>query len=96
MKTSTCIPPHSVSDKGRIGRLCLSFSRYGWGEYPALVGYVWQGRVQLLSGSHRWAAAQQVGLSRIPVVVVPYMLVEASWGSLPAWKRLMAIGGEPC
>lgn len=58
---------------------------------PALVGYRWKGRVQLLSGSHRWAAAVLAQLPVIPVVVLPLERVEAAWGT-EAWAEVMRVG----
>lgn len=49
--------------------------------------------IQLLSGSHRWAAAAEVGI-RIPVHIVPYEAVEWSYGHLERWAALMSGGSR--
>lgn len=87
-----CIPPHRVSHPEKVGYFYKQFLYKGWGKgYPKLVGYPWQGRIQLLSGSHRWAAALRARMP-IPVAVVPYEQVEEAWGNLELWQELMKKG----
>ena len=92
-----CIPPHRVTHPEKCQGLVESFHTSGWDcARGPLVGY-WSredhGYVQLLSGSHRYAAAKFAGVL-MPVVVYSYRSVLAAWGDVPKWKKLMA-GTEP-
>lgn len=63
LSPSDCIPPHRVARPEQVEVLASEFIKNGWGSgYPALVGYLdmnYRGsKVQLLSGSHRWAASK--------------------------------------
>jgi hypothetical protein len=68
-------PPHGLDmgsrhDREKVEALCTNF-RFDGGfdrEYPALVGYVRDGRVQLLSGTHRHRAALMAGV-QLPVTL---------------------------
>jgi hypothetical protein len=51
--------------------------RGGWIGRPLLGHEIDEGVVQLWTGSHRWAAAEQIGLA-IPVVIVPAGALEAA------------------
>lgn len=87
-----CMPPHGVSHPNFIVDLANKFAENGWNsEHPALVGYPWEGKVQLLSGTHRWFAATKAELEKIPVYVYPHALVEYVWGT-DAWKVMMKTG----
>jgi hypothetical protein len=72
----------------KVERLKQSFSQWGFdpGE-PALVGYPRDGRVQLLSGTHRHLAAKQAGIM-LPVTLKLRSIVEAAWGT-DAWDDLI-------
>jgi len=90
------MPPHAVTTPAKVASLMKDFEEFGWwGE--ALVGYVTYDKrsreyaVQLLSGSHRWAAALKLGI-RIPVYVVPEEDVDDAWGDLDKWSKLMQLG----
>lgn len=86
---STCDPPHAVGRPEQVRRLFLDFLKRGWDiEKGALVGYPLGDRIQLLSGSHRWAAAKMARI-RIPVVIRHPEEVWAAWGDLEKWGRLM-------
>lgn len=54
----------------------------------ALVGYPLDGRVQLLSGTHRHEAARRAGIL-LPVVLWLRSDVELAWGNLEDWLHLM-------
>lgn len=94
-----CWPPHKITHLEKFDSLVMAFHRDGgWGDgFEALVGYPTydqqtnQFKIQLLTGSHRWAAAEAVGV-RMPVVVVDEETVELSWGDLPRWKTIMNMG----
>jgi hypothetical protein len=92
LPVEACDPPHGVARPDQVVDLANAFVRGGWGRgQPALVGYRYEGRVQLLSGSHRWAAALLAGLERIPVILREEADVRTSWGvnDLTAWKQIM-------
>lgn len=94
LDTRDCDPPHGVSHPDHVIELANQFDHAGWDHNrPALIGYPWEGRIQLLSGSHRWIAAGLAGIL-IPVLVVPLEVVQQAWGDLPAWAQLMAMGNE--
>lgn len=88
--TAICDPPHAVGRPEQVEVLAHAL-RDGWGSgYPALVGYVYGDRVQLLSGSHRFAAAIRAGRWSVPVAIRPWHVVEAAWGDLDRWAEVMA------
>lgn len=92
VSVAECDPPHGVSHPDHAIELANQFAASGWDpSCPALVGYPWQGRIQLLSGSHRWIAAGIAGI-QIPVVIVPFKHVDRCWGDLRAWATLMRMG----
>ena len=91
---SSCFPPHRVTHPDKAAELEAAFRDAGWDlRRPVLVGYPvpGEGRIQLLSGSHRWAAAERAGI-QIPVRIVPYSRVRSSWGCLVRWLHLMREG----
>ena len=87
-----CDPPHSVSHPDHAIELANQFLKGGWDRSkPALIGYPWGNKIQLLSGSHRWIAAKMTN-TLIPCVVVPFEEVKAAWGDLAMWSVLMHRG----
>ena len=85
-----CDPPHKVTRPEQVKFLRESFERGGWSPHaPDLVGYTWEGRVQLLSGSHRLEAAKQAGMHMVPVRIYPFKEIYESWGDLNKWKKIM-------
>lgn len=87
-----CCPPHRVTHPEHATALEQQFRVGGWGrEYPALVGYLDGAQIQLLSGSHRWAAAARAGIF-VPVVVHTAAAVRQGWGDLGRWRDLMRSG----
>jgi hypothetical protein len=84
-----CLPPHRVARENDVIALANDFVRYGWNpEKPALIGYL-DNDVQLLTGSHRWAAARLAELPRIPVVIYLYHECYEAFGDLERWLRLL-------
>jgi uncharacterized ParB-like nuclease family protein len=74
-----CIPPekimpiHGVQDQAKYEALVEAMRLEGWEGRPLLVVYRQGGasyRYQALTGSHRLAAAREVGLKEIPAIVV--------------------------
>ena len=86
---SACFPPHRVTHPEKLIQLHRDFITEGWDmSQPFLVGYPYGEGIQLISGSHRWAAAAEAGI-KIPVKIVPYHEVWASWGNLERWGNLL-------
>lgn len=52
-------PPHEIRDEALLDALIASMQRDGWLGAP-LVGDIISG--QLITGSHRWAAAREAGI----------------------------------
>jgi hypothetical protein len=77
----------------QVDILAQQFTEAGWSRScPALVGYRWDGSIQLLSGSHRWEAAKRAGI-KVPVVLVPFERIERAWGiDLAEWSAIMRSG----
>jgi ParB/Sulfiredoxin domain len=90
-----CEPPHSLDlspgsrDEIKVMELANVFEEHGFDpNYPALVGYPKDGRVQLLSGTHRHEAAKWSNI-KLPVMMLLRSTVEATWGT-PEWKKLIS------
>lgn len=89
-----CDAPHGLDmttehDRAKVERLVDAFMLRGFDRRePALVGYVKDGRVQLLSGTHRHAAA---GIACVPLPVVLWLGsdIEQAWGDLDKWRRVI-------
>ena len=91
---SDCDPPHGLDltpgsrDSLKVEMLVEEFSRNGFDvNQPALVGYPLDGRIQLLSGTHRHTAALRAGI-RLPVTMKLRSVVMAAWGT-SAWDQLI-------
>lgn len=88
--TINCLPPHQVTDKNKLTVLKTNLEKKGW-DGPPLIGYFKLGdtkeKITLLSGSHRWAAANDLGV-KVPVEVYSITQVEAKWGK-PEWMHMM-------
>lgn len=89
LATTECAPPHRVTDWDKCYALRDGLKETGWRhDCPVLLGYPFEGTVQLISGSHRWAAARLLERS-CPVWVLPYETVAELWGT-EAWVELVA------
>lgn len=85
---SMCTPPHRVTHPEKYDELLLSFKTTGWDESkPALLGYHWENTIQLITGSHRWYAAEEAKIL-IPVRVYSYEFIYSIWGT-HEWVRLV-------
>jgi hypothetical protein len=83
----SCKPPHRVTHQDKFIDLCEQFAHCGWDtKKPTLVGYQWKG-IQLISGSHRWAAAKHSNI-KIPVIIYPYKTIVRIWGT-DDWLELL-------
>lgn len=89
-----CLPPHGLDlspggrDALKVEALTEAFTTAGFDPaMPALVGYPLEGRVQLLSGTHRHVAASRAGIL-LPCTLLLRSVVQAAWGT-PAWDTLI-------
>ena len=72
-------PPHAVCSYLKRDTLTAAFRTHGWDPFePALLGYPWEGRIQLIDGSHRWDAAMEAPLSHIPIYLMPCRWIQRS------------------
>lgn len=91
-----CDPPHGLDltpgsrDSLKVESLTEAFIEHGFDKNePALVGYPLNGRIQLLSGTHRHEAAKRAGIM-LPIKMHLRSVVEASWG-LPEWLEKLIV-----
>lgn len=89
-----CDPPHGLDlepgsrDSLKVEMLTEAFAKNGFDpNEPALVGYPLNGRIQLLSGTHRHTAAIRAGI-KLPVTMKLRSIVAAAWGTA-AWDKLI-------
>jgi hypothetical protein len=83
----SCTPPHRITHPEKFVELSRQFSTQGWDiNHPALIGYQLE-KIQLISGSHRWAAALKADI-KIPVILYPYSKIRAIWGT-DEWLALL-------
>ena len=84
------LPPHRVTRPEQVDELTDDMLARGWCD-DELIGYrkyVQTGPIQLLSGTHRHAAASRAGI-QIPVIVYNRATVERAYGDLEKWYWLM-------
>jgi ParB-like chromosome segregation protein Spo0J len=80
-------PPHKVTRPEQVVELAESMRLVGW-QGPPLIGYPVYGYYQLLSGTHRHAAARIIGVG-IPVILRSYEEVRDAYGDLERWREIM-------
>jgi ParB-like chromosome segregation protein Spo0J len=87
-------PPHRVTRPEHVDELAESMAGGGWQGCP-LVGYPCLGGFQLLTGTHRRAAALRVGIL-VPLIVRGTKEVREAWGDVERWRKLILPdqGGE--
>lgn len=89
-----CIPPHSLDlqskhDREKVEYLAQEFAKYGFDpNFPALVGYPLDGKIQLLTGTHRQLSGE-LSNTKLPVSMFLRSDIEKAWGT-PAWQRVVA------
>jgi hypothetical protein len=98
MEPERLVPPHAVTKPKKVKQLVEDITAFGWWGEPLLAYWTWDRRerrdvLQLLSGSHRWAAMLWLGM-RVPVVTVPEQEVVDAWGDVEKWSALMQVGHE--
>lgn len=89
---AACDPPHAVTHEDKL-ELLIDSLRNGWNG-PALLGYRLRRRIQLISGSHRWAASAFLERT-LPVEVMSYSYVRGIYGT-PKWLELMVSAPMVC
>jgi hypothetical protein len=88
-----CDPPHGLDmdskhDSDKVAMLVDAFQTNGFDkDMPALVGYPSNGRIQLLSRTHRHHTAKIVGI-KLPIVMRLRSIVEAAWCTL-SWDNII-------
>lgn len=88
-----CIPPHGLDmessrDANKVSMLANAFQKDGFDlNMPALIGYPLDGKIQLLSGTHRHLAAKQAGI-RLPVSLWLRSDIECLWGT-EEWAKVL-------
>lgn len=83
-----CDPPHAA-EPTKMAKFVTAFQEAGFDEnHPAVIGYPFNGRIQLLSGSHRHAAAIRTG-TKLPVTMWLQSDVQRAWGNLAEWAKVM-------
>ena len=86
-KTKLCIPPHRITHPDKFKQLYEQFVDSGWDvKCPPLIGYQ-DKKIQLISGSHRWAAAHLAKIE-IPVIIYPQKTIIKIWGT-DEWLELL-------
>lgn len=86
VNASDCDPPHGLDmlgerDANKVARLYEAFMIEGFDlNEPALVGYPLNGRIQLLSGTHRHEAASRAGIL-LPVTLWLNSDIMETWGT---------------
>ena len=87
---SLCDAPHSVTECERLYNLIDAFLESGWDlTKPSMIGYWLNGKIQLLSGSHRYEAAVRAKLEKVPVIVRTLLEVQDAYGNLDKWSCIM-------
>jgi len=75
-----CNPPHRITHWDKFNDLKQSLST-GWkSNSPVLLGYKFNNKIQLISGSHRWAAMMELE-KKIPVLIMDYEQVYELFGT---------------
>ena len=63
-------PPNLPDDEDHLSELKDSMAQNGWKGPPLLLLIFDDGEIRLLQGSHRIAAAREIGLAEIPFIIV--------------------------
>lgn len=86
--TEFCDPPHRVTHPEKFFELLEMFKKNGWDtNHPPLLGYWLENKIQLISGSHRWAAAKEAEI-KIPILLHTYEKIFNIWGT-EEWLHLL-------
>ena len=89
-----CDPPHGLDltmprHFNKVNMLVAAFLDRGFDKaHSALVAYPLNGRLQLLSGTHRHEAAKRAGI-KLPLTIWLRTDIETTWGHLDEWRRVM-------
>jgi hypothetical protein len=89
LNPSRCLPPHKITHPEKFETLYFEFKENGWSKNePPLLGYQMK-KIQLISGSHRHAAAKCAKIN-LPVIIYPYKMIEKMWGT-DEWLQLLEV-----
>lgn len=89
-----CIPSHSLGlqskhDREKVEYLAQEFAKYGFDpNFPALVGYPLDGKIQLLTGTHRQLSGE-LSNTKIPMSMFLRSDIEKAWGTT-VWQQVVA------
>jgi len=75
------IPPHKVYNDFHYKKIKRSMKKWGWKERPLLVLKRGQ-KYQALTGSHRYQAAKDTNLKKVPCVVIRSRKIVHEWNIL--------------
>ncbi len=82
-----CEPPHGVTHPEKLDELIEKFTQVGFStNYSPLIGYEDEGQIQLITGSHRWAACKSSNRT-VPVLLQKKEYLNDIWGS-ELWVEL--------
>jgi hypothetical protein len=81
LNTNLCFPPHRVTHIEKYELLKQKLQDSGWDiNCPVLLGYHFSNKIQLISGSHRWAVMNELN-QKIPVLIYSYNDIESIYGT---------------
>ncbi len=82
-----CEPPHRVTHPDKLMELTKEFSQSGFStSHQPLIGYYDENKIQLITGSHRWAACKKTK-RYVPVLLQDKEYLNDIWGS-ELWVHL--------
>lgn len=93
LSAEDCDPPHGLDmdsprDFNKVRDLATAFAEEGFDlDMPVLIGYPLNGRIQLLTGTHRHRAAEWTN-TKLPVSLRLRSDVERLWGT-GEWNELI-------
>lgn len=95
MHPTDLVPPHGLDltpgsrDSIKVEMLTEAFIKNGFDpNEPAMVGYPLDGKIQLVTGTHRHEAGTRADIF-LPITIKLRSEVEAIWGT-PAWDEFIA------
>lgn len=79
---SWCVPPHRLTHQEKYEELVQDFIKNkGWSSgYPVLIGYWFENKIQLISGTHRYYAAITADIL-LPIEILQFEYVYSIWGT---------------
>lgn len=89
LNPASLTPPHRVTRPEQVDALAADMVCRGWHGVP-LVGYLYEAEIQLLSGTHRRAAAERARIL-VPVLLYTEADIREAWGT-DQWAQVMEAG----